>query len=233
MKSDAFTVLVVCTGNLNRSALGAALLQTWAGWYLPAGLAREVRVVSAGLGAPVGRPMRTRTRLIAESLGADGSAHRAVQISDETLRSADLVLVASREHTEKVLGLVPAALRTTFTIREAGRIAESLSDAAAPTSVEELRARVTELGERRSPPVGGGDADDVVDPQGRGDDAYVMMARQEVPALARLATVLFGMPAGEVAAYEIAVEAGLYGFDEEGVTAAPEAPTRPRGRREA
>ncbi len=35
MSSDAFTVLVVCTGNLNRSALGAALLRTWVGWYLP------------------------------------------------------------------------------------------------------------------------------------------------------------------------------------------------------
>ena len=97
MSSDAFTVLVVCTGNLNRSALGAALLRTWAGWYLPPEIARDVHVVSAGLGAPVGRPMRTRTRVIAEALGADGSEHRATQLSEGAVASQDLELVASRE----------------------------------------------------------------------------------------------------------------------------------------
>ena len=117
-----FTVLAVCTGNLNRSALGAALLRTWAGWYLPAGLAREVRVVSAGLAAPGGRPMRTRTRVIAEALGAEGADHRATQITESAVASADLVLVASREQVDSVLGLAPSALRSTFTIREAGRI---------------------------------------------------------------------------------------------------------------
>ena len=62
---NPFTVLVVCTGNLNRSALGGALLRTWAGWYLPAPLAARVRVASAGLAAPVGSHMRSRTRAIA------------------------------------------------------------------------------------------------------------------------------------------------------------------------
>ena len=132
MTSDAFTVLVVCTGNLNRSALGAGLLRTWADWYLPADLSRRVRAISAGLGAPVGRPMRTRTRVIAESLGANGADHRATQISEDAVRSADLVLVASREQVDKVLGLAPTSLRTIFTIREAGRIAELLAGSPTP-----------------------------------------------------------------------------------------------------
>jgi len=237
MASEVFTVLVVCTGNLNRSALGAALLDRWAGWYLPTAIAGQVRVTSAGLGAPVGRPMRTRTRVIAEALGADGADHRATQISDEAIRSADLVLAASREQVDKVLGLVPATVRTTFTIREAGRIAEGLDGAPAPDSIEELRARVTALAEHREPPAAGGGTDDIVDPQGKDEDAYITMARQEVPALAHLATVLFGMPPGEVAAYEAAVEAAAYDFDGdsdgEGQGAPSAASERPRGRREA
>lgn len=233
MSPDAFTVLVVCTGNLNRSALAAALLQTWAGWYLPANLESAVRVRSAGLAAPVGRPMRTRTRIIAESLGADGSTHRASQVSEHAVRSADLVLVASRDQVDKVLGLAPTALRTTFTIREAGRIAEALDETAVPTSVGDLRALVAKLGEQRATSTPWREADDIVDPQGRGEDAYVLMARQEVPALARLATLLLGMPSAEVAAYDDAVEAGSYDFEGTGRTAEVDAGRRPRGRRRA
>ncbi len=232
MSSDAFTVLVVCTGNLNRSALGAALLRTWVGWYLPPAIAGQVRVTSAGLGAPVGRPMRTRTRVIAEALGADGSDHRAAQISEEAIRSADLVLTASRDQVEGVLGLVPAALRSTFTIREAGRIAEALDGASAPDSVEELRSRVAALAEHREPPATGTTTDDIIDPQAMDEDAFALMARQEVPALARIATLLFGMPRGEVAAYEAAVEAAAYDFDGDGTGGVPTS-ARPRGRREA
>lgn len=235
MSSDPFTVLVVCTGNLNRSALGAALLRTWADWYLAPDVAHDVRVISAGLGAPVGRPMRTRTRVIAESLGADGSEHRATQITEEAVRSADLVLVASRDQVDSVLGLVPAALRTTFTIREAGRIAEGMSAASAPGSIDELRSRVAALGEHRAPPVAGSGGDDIVDPQGKGEDAYVLMAQQEVPALTRLATLLLGMPPGEVHAYDAAVAAAVYAFEPAAAGAAPgdAGAARPRGRREA
>jgi low molecular weight protein-tyrosine phosphatase len=234
VSSDPFTVLVVCTGNLNRSALAAALLRTWAGWYLAPDVAQDVRVISAGLGAPAGRPMRTKTRVIAESLGADGSEHRATQITDDAVRSADLVLVASRDQVDSVLGLVPAALRTTFTIREAGRLAEGLDDSPVPASVDDLRSRVADLVAHRVPPAAG-EADDVVDPQGKGEDAYVLMAQQEVPALSRLATVLFGMPPGEVAAYAAAVEAAGYDFDgaEAGTAPGDGGGSKPRGRRQA
>lgn len=238
MGSDTFSVLVVCTGNLNRSALGAALLDTWAGWYLPPGIASNVQVTSAGLQAPVGSKMRSRTRRIAEALGADRAAsHRARQITEEMIRSADLVLVAERQQRESVLGMVPSALRSTFTIREAGRIVEQLPEwpAPAPASVGELRARVAMVAENRNVAAGavGAADDDIIDPQGKDDDAYRVMARQEVPALAHLAAALFGMPAREVAAYDDAVtDAAALGFGD------PEAESpaehgRPRGRRQA
>ena len=215
MNSDPFTVLVVCTGNLNRSALGAALLRTWARMVSATlTLAGHVRVISAGLGAPVGSSMRIRTRVIAESLGADG-ARSIARPRSRKMRSRSggprprRIARAGRQGARAR----PAALRSTFTIREAGRIAEVLGRAPAPSSIEELRARVRELTAHRGPTAAGRGTDDIVDPQGKDEDAYVLMARQEVPALAQLATVLFGMPPGEVAAYEAAVEAAAYEFD--------------------
>lgn len=202
VSSETFTVLAVCTGNLNRSALAEALLRTWAGWYLPESVAAQVTVTSAGLSAPVGSHMRTRSRTIAATLGADASGHRAVQVGEAAIRHADLVLVAEASQRDLVLGIVPGALKRTLTIREAGTIAESLGSASPPQSLDELRARASGIAARRA--LANGETD-IVDPQGKDDDAYREMARQEVPALARLAAALFGMPAGEVAAYEEAV----------------------------
>ena len=250
-----FTVLVVCTGNVNRSALGAVLLERWAEWYLPEPVAAGVRVTSAGLGAPVGARMGRRSRVIAEALGADSSVHRAAQISEEAIRRADLVLVASAQQRDDVLGQVPGALHSTFTIREAGRIAASLPESSAPESVEALRSRVEAIAQGRGGSGERGD-DDIIDPQGKDDEAYRLMVRQEVPALARLAQALFGMPPAEVVAYDAAAEAGEFSFAKgagaasgetdavyppdgrTGVTMATDAATggpspRRRGRREA
>lgn len=228
---DAFTVLVVCTGNMNRSALGAVLLETWSEWYLPAGAAERVRVTSAGLRAPVGSTMASRSRRIAEALGADGSRHRARQISEEDVRSADLVLVSSARQRETVLGLVPGALRSTFTIREAGRIAEHLEPLPTPESAEDMRDRVATLALNRAVATAVDGEDDIVDPQGKDDEAFRLMARQEIPPLASIAALLFGMPPGEVAAYGEAVEAAAYGLDDEPPAAGDSEP--PRGRRRA
>ncbi|WP_353808020.1 low molecular weight phosphatase family protein [Agromyces sp. SYSU T00194] len=198
MAGDTFDVLVVCTGNVHRSPLGAMLLGTWAGWYLPPSVRGSVRVGSAGVRAPEGASMGRRARAIAEALGGDGRPHRARQITEADIRSADLVLAASGRHRERIIELVPGALRTAFTIREAGRIAGNFRLPAAPASVAELRRVVAALAANRALGAGG---DDIVDPQGKADDAYLEMAAEEVPPLAALAGLLFGMPAAEVAAY--------------------------------
>ena len=200
-----FTVLTICTGNVNRSALAAALLERWASWYLPSDLADHVRIASAGLGAPAGARMGRRTSAISAALGADGSAHRAQQVTEELLRGADLVLVASSQQRVQVLQLVPGALRTTFSIREAGRIAAELAPWSTPAAVDDLRQAVAAMADNRTA-AAGAEADDIIDPQGKDDEAFLTMARQEVPALATLATALFAMPPAEAAAYAEAVE---------------------------
>lgn len=225
MLPDVFTVLVVCQGNVNRSALGAVLLETWAGWYLPPRAAERVRIASAGLGAPVGSTMGRRARVIAEALGADGSRHRAAQITEEHIRGADLVLVSSSRQRNSVLALVPGALARTFTIREAGRIAGALPAWPAPRSLAELRARVLAIADNRV--AGERRDDDIVDPQGKDDEAYRQMAREEVPPLAELAGALFGMPSGEIAAYREAVETTRFEFPPRSDAASTRPPGRP------
>ena len=71
MSVAVFRILVICTGNIHRSPLAAALLETWAAWYLPAGLAAEIRVRSAGLAAAAGSPMSERVQRIAGEFGAE------------------------------------------------------------------------------------------------------------------------------------------------------------------
>ena len=197
---SGFEILTVCTGNVHRSALAAALLTQWAVWYLPPNLAGAFVVRSAGTGAPVGAPMGKTAAAIGSALGADGTAHRASMLTDAAIAGADLVLAASRSHRDEILSRVPAAMKRTFTFREAARAAQSLAPRTPAGSVDDLRETVRLLAEHRMPPAHRDD-DDVVDPHGRGAEAYLRMAEEEVPALSELAAVLFGMPRADVDEY--------------------------------
>jgi protein-tyrosine phosphatase len=202
--SDGFRVLTLCKGNVHRSALAAAVLRRWAHWYLPAELEPHVTVASAGFGAPVGAPMDDRVAALTRALGADGGSHRATQVTDSMLSSADLVLVATRRQVEEVLKRAPASLRKTFTVREAGRIAERLDSRTSPASVSDLSRVVERLANARGLPEP--KADDIIDPQGLGDDAYLQMAHEEIGPLAWIGSALFGMPRPDLTAYLAAGE---------------------------
>jgi protein-tyrosine phosphatase len=200
-----FEVLFICTGNIHRSALAQALFRRWADWYLPGDVSGQVRVVSAGTQAPRHRAMSGRTRGIAEKLGADGSGHRTTVLTSGHIEAADLILTASEHHRDVALQWDPTALRRTFTIREAARTAGAIPQASAPRDVDEMRARVRALAEHRVPAADPRD-NDITDPQGRPPHAFAEMAREEVPALADLAVVLFGMGEGDRGAYHRAAE---------------------------
>ncbi|MGA1827840.1 hypothetical protein [Microbacterium sp.] len=195
---ERFTIFTVCAGNVHRSPLAAALLGRWCTWYLPSAVAADVAVRSAGLVAPVGAPMGSTAQTIARALGADASQHAAAALTDRDINAADLVLVATARQRDDVAQRVPTALRKTFTIREAGRIAASIGARAAPGSIADLARTVAELSDRRLPDDG---SNDIIDPNGLGVDAYIQMAQEEIPPLAQLAEVLFGMPPVEVKAY--------------------------------
>ncbi len=198
-------MLFVCTGNIHRSALAHALFARWTQWYPSAQVSAEISVRSAGTHAPSDRTMSPRVLGLAKELGADGSAHRTSLLTAAQLEEADLVLTAATPHRDAVLQLSPGALRRTFTIREAGRAARALPDHRTPTTVDELNEVVKQLAERRALTYRPAE-DDIVDPQGKPSSAYLDMAREEVPALADLATVLLGMTEADRLAYHEAVK---------------------------
>ena len=106
-------VLYVCTANICRSPAAAALLRE-------AGLP-TVEVVSAGTQAVVGSP--------ACSIVRELPGHDSQPLTAGLIESADLVLTAAREHRTAVVEMYLAARTRTFTIRQAGRLAQWLLDA--------------------------------------------------------------------------------------------------------
>jgi low molecular weight protein-tyrosine phosphatase len=96
-------VLVVCTGNICRSALGGAFLRE----HLRERGLSHVRVSSAGTHAEVGRAALPAAVRAATAIRGDLSAHHATQLDLVTAREADLLLCAATEHKEHILGWWP------------------------------------------------------------------------------------------------------------------------------
>ncbi|MFB8228349.1 low molecular weight phosphatase family protein [Cellulosimicrobium sp. NPDC055967] len=159
------SVLVVCTGNICRSP--AAQL------VLGAALDDSVVVASAGTGAVVGAPVAPVMARLLSDRGLDPSGFVARSLTEDLVRSGDLVLTMTRRHRAAVLELAPSALRRTFLVTELVSIAERLGtgapgadDAArlADVAAAAPRARASLDLER--------DAPDVEDPYGRSEDVY-------------------------------------------------------------
>lgn len=85
-------VLIVCIGNICRSPIAEALLSTAVKKLHP-----EVIIQSAGLSALVGQPAHPISQELMLSKNIDISQHRAQQITQELLFSADLILTMDSE----------------------------------------------------------------------------------------------------------------------------------------
>lgn len=93
-------ILIVCTGNICRSPVAAAMLQS----RLP-----ELTVSSAGLGALVGQSVDAQARRLAEAEGLDVDAHKARQLETGMLAAADLVLVMTDNQRQALAKRWPEA----------------------------------------------------------------------------------------------------------------------------
>lgn len=127
--SDPLRILVVCTGNLCRSPLFAALLADRLG--------RDAVVTSRGTGAVAGATPPAAAVLAARRVGVELDGHTARSLDDSDIDDADLVLVASRRHRRDVVRRSPRAATRVFTILEFARLAEALvvQQAGPPESV--------------------------------------------------------------------------------------------------
>ena len=91
-------ILFVCTGNICRSPLAAALLQR----ALTERGAAEIEVSSAGTGAWDGAPVSEGAYLVGLERELDLSAHRARLLTRDLVERSDVILTMARHHRARV-----------------------------------------------------------------------------------------------------------------------------------
>jgi protein-tyrosine-phosphatase len=102
-------LLFVCSGNICRSPMAAALA---AGSAARAGL--EVRVASAGTMALVGEMAEPDAQCAVEELGLSLTSHRAQQATSNGIRQAALTVAATRHHRSWLVARAPDAAIASF-----------------------------------------------------------------------------------------------------------------------
>ncbi|MFC5066248.1 hypothetical protein [Actinomycetospora atypica] len=180
---EVFRLLFVCTGNICRSPFAqfhtrfllGARLGPWA---------RAFSVHSAGTSAVRGHRMHddSRAQLATRRDHPDVAAFTARQLPDRDVLLADLVLTMTREHRSTVLGDVPTALPTTFTLREFARLLRAVDPAALaalPRNPVRRAHALVELarGARGTVPAVPAEQDAVPDPISGGPEAHAEAAR--------------------------------------------------------
>jgi protein-tyrosine phosphatase len=186
---STFTVLLVCTGNICRSALGERLGRAYLDEHVGSDAA-DLRLVSAGTRAVTGSRMHPDSALVLAGYGAEAGDFRARQLDGRIASSADLVLTMTRAHRKDVLERAPGALQRTFTLPEAAALlADVFTDPTGSDFPERARRLVTTMAAARGRRSGGED-DDVRDPIGQPVEVHEevggLIAATLIPVLDRL-----------------------------------------------
>ena len=111
---DAGTVLFVCYGNINRSALAQVMLEK----LLPDNC--DKRVFSAGFHKEEGRPADSRMQKIASEHGFDLSLSRSTCLTDSLLNNSDVIFVMEKRHYDELVAMHPDAADKTFLLAPDG-----------------------------------------------------------------------------------------------------------------
>ena len=172
-------ILFVCTANIVRSPMAAALLQA--------------RLESVGVDAIVESSglLESDRRIAVGAVRAlsryaiDVRCHRSRTLDAATIESASLILGLERAHVREIVLLVPSAWQRAFTLKELVRRGEAMSPRQPGESLELWLARA-HAGRSRHHLVGLDLSDDVLDSYGSPDKAYQETASEIDDLVGRL-----------------------------------------------
>lgn len=199
--AQVFRILVVCTGNICRSAQAEQYIRARLSERFP-GLEAVVAVESAGTGAVVGSGMPEEAAALSTRYGGVPDRHIARQLTVEQIREADLVLAMAVEHRSSVVRLLPRVSRNTFTMTEFAALLESaeLHPPILPLSfqslepADKLRQAVKWAAARRGfLPSENSNHVDIVDPYRRSLKVYEESSLQIVEVLDRTERAAVGL----------------------------------------
>ncbi|WP_049897629.1 low molecular weight phosphatase family protein [Nesterenkonia massiliensis] len=178
LMEQGFTVLAVCTGNVCRSPLTERLLQHALDDIAPG----QFSISSAGTLGLTGQSVEPQIAEIAAEQGVSLSGFTARELTPDLILQAHLILTMERDHRSRIVQLVPAALRRTFTLREFARILPHVPPETSAQPAQRWHSLVAMAQRHRRPPESP-ELDDVIDPYGCSDKVYEDMTAQLVPAV--------------------------------------------------
>jgi protein-tyrosine phosphatase len=177
-------ILFVCTANVCRSPMAAALLDVAVG-----DIGESVTVASAGL-LEGGRPVTPEVIKVMTPFGADMTAHRSTRLTETSIEAADLILTMERRHGREVALLVPTAWSRTFTLKDLIRRGEEVGPRAPGQPVASW-LEVVGQGRERSALTGRAAEDEVADPIGGRIGQYRSAAAELSDLVNRLVRLLW------------------------------------------
>ena len=178
------TLLFVCTGNLCRSPMAAALARN-----VLAGRAEAVDVRSAGL-LQGGEPATAEAVERMKRRGLDLSTHRSRRLGDALAPPPDLILGMAREHARAVVDLLPQLFPRTFTLKDLVARGRSHGPRRPGEALDAYLARVG-AGRSFGALAGASSADDIADPIGGDLLAHERCAAELEVAVTALADLVW------------------------------------------
>jgi len=114
LAAEPVKIAFVCTGNTGRSVTMEALAKEQI-----AAQKLSIVVISRGVDVdPFEVTAEANVQTLLKERGLDVSQHRSVQLSDNDMRHADVVLTATENHKQRIIGAFPYAKNKTFTLAE-------------------------------------------------------------------------------------------------------------------